>query len=200
MIEKEPGLVSRYSDSVTGWTVGATGFDCRRGVRIFFSSPPRPDRDLGPTQLPIQWVPGVKQPEREDDHSPPSSANVKNTWKYTSTLQYAFTSWCLVKHRSNFTFHNGREIVLNFKRKTKCLGQGLEVISKTPGSQQYAASRSVLIVMANSWWLPKWRHHSPSTGLDSTVTACAHHCLYGTETNYIIFGTETSKYYTASCF
>jgi hypothetical protein len=45
---------------------------------------------LGPTQLPIQWVLGalslgVKRPEREADHSPPSSAEVKNAWSYTST-------------------------------------------------------------------------------------------------------------------
>jgi hypothetical protein len=37
---------------------------------------------LGPTQPPIQWVPralslGVKRPGREIDHSPPSSAEVK---------------------------------------------------------------------------------------------------------------------------
>jgi hypothetical protein len=31
---------------------------------------------------PIQWV---KQPEREADHSPPSTANVKNAWRDTST-------------------------------------------------------------------------------------------------------------------
>jgi hypothetical protein len=29
--------------------------------------------------------PGVKRPEREADHSPPSSAEVKNAWSYTST-------------------------------------------------------------------------------------------------------------------
>jgi hypothetical protein len=42
------------------------------------------------TQTPTQWVPGtlslgVKQPGREADHSPPSSAEVKNAWSYTST-------------------------------------------------------------------------------------------------------------------
>jgi hypothetical protein len=50
---------------------------------------------LGPTQPPIQWVPGafslgVKRQRREADHSPPSSAEVKNAWIYTSTPQYIF--------------------------------------------------------------------------------------------------------------
>jgi hypothetical protein len=45
---------------------------------------------LGPTQPPIQWVPGalsleVKRPGREAHHSPPSSAEVKNAWRYIST-------------------------------------------------------------------------------------------------------------------
>jgi hypothetical protein len=45
---------------------------------------------LGPTQPPIQCVPGalslgVKRPEREADRSPPSSADVRNVWSYTST-------------------------------------------------------------------------------------------------------------------
>jgi hypothetical protein len=44
---------------------------------------------LVPTQPPIQWVPGalslaVKRRAREADHSPPSSAKVKNAWSYTS--------------------------------------------------------------------------------------------------------------------
>jgi hypothetical protein len=39
----------------------------------FFSSTPCPDRSLGPTQPPIQWVKGalsleVKRPGREADH------------------------------------------------------------------------------------------------------------------------------------
>jgi len=45
---------------------------------------------LGPTQPPVQWLPrtlttGVKRPRREADHSPPSSAEVKNERSYTST-------------------------------------------------------------------------------------------------------------------
>jgi hypothetical protein len=46
----------------------------------------------------------VKRPGREADHSPPSSGEIKNAWSYTSTPQYVFTAWCLVKHRDNFTF------------------------------------------------------------------------------------------------
>jgi hypothetical protein len=41
---------------------------------------------------------GIKRPGREVDHSPPSSAEVKNAWSYTSILpQYVFMPWCSVK-------------------------------------------------------------------------------------------------------
>jgi hypothetical protein len=57
------------------------GFDSRWGLGIFlFTTASR--TALGPTQPPIQWVPGalslwVKRPGREADYSPPSSAEVK---------------------------------------------------------------------------------------------------------------------------
>jgi hypothetical protein len=46
---------------------------------------------LEPTQPPIQWIPralslGVKQPGCETNYLPPSSAEVKIAWSYTSTL------------------------------------------------------------------------------------------------------------------
>jgi hypothetical protein len=75
--------------SATGWTIGVLGFDSRRELGIFlYTTECR--TTLGPTQPPIQWVPGalsleVKRPERESDHSTPSSAEVKNAWSYTST-------------------------------------------------------------------------------------------------------------------
>jgi hypothetical protein len=54
-----------------------------RGQRIFpLTSVSRPA--LGPTQPPVQWVPGVlspgakARPGRNADHSPPSSAEVMN--------------------------------------------------------------------------------------------------------------------------
>jgi len=57
---------------------------------------------MGPTQPPIQWVPGtvspkVKRPVRKGDHSRPSSAQIKNAWSYNSSPQYVFMVWCLVK-------------------------------------------------------------------------------------------------------
>jgi hypothetical protein len=36
------------------------------------------------------------QPEREADHSPLASAEVKKIWIYTSTPPYAFMSYCLI--------------------------------------------------------------------------------------------------------
>jgi hypothetical protein len=57
------------------------GFDSRRWLGIFlFSIASR--TALRPAQPPIQWVTGalslgVKRPVREADHSPPSSAEVK---------------------------------------------------------------------------------------------------------------------------
>jgi hypothetical protein len=71
--------------------------------REFFSSPQSPDQ-LGPTQPPIQRLLGVKQSGCEADHSPPSSAEVKNAWKYTSTLPYVLMAWCLLKLRDKLTF------------------------------------------------------------------------------------------------
>jgi hypothetical protein len=48
---------------------------------LLFATASRPT--LGPTQVHIQWVPGiltlgVKRPGREVDHLPPSTAEVKN--------------------------------------------------------------------------------------------------------------------------
>jgi hypothetical protein len=68
------------------------------------SSLSRPERLWGPPSLLSTGYLGLKRPGREADHSPPSSAEVKNAWGYTSTPQYVFMAWCLVKHRDNFAF------------------------------------------------------------------------------------------------
>jgi hypothetical protein len=54
------------------------------GSRIFASSH-RPERLRGLPSPPIRWHRGVKLPEREADHLPPTSAEFKKTWIYTHT-------------------------------------------------------------------------------------------------------------------
>jgi hypothetical protein len=70
------------SGTALGYGLGDRGFESRQGLGIFlFTTSSR--RALGPTQPPFQWVLGalslgVKQrPRREADHSPSSSAEVK---------------------------------------------------------------------------------------------------------------------------
>jgi hypothetical protein len=80
---------SRLDNSVsivTDYGLGSWGSIPGKGkIRLFFtaSSPA-----LGPTQPPIQWVPGalsqgIKQQGREADHSTPPSAAVKNVGAIT---------------------------------------------------------------------------------------------------------------------
>jgi hypothetical protein len=96
--------------TVTG--LQATGLIPGRGTEgISFSLSLLPDRLWRPL-FPIQWVPraltpGIKLSEREYNHSPPSSAEVKKGRIFTSTRPYVFKSCYLVKHRndSNFTFN-----------------------------------------------------------------------------------------------
>jgi hypothetical protein len=89
------------------WTIGFLGFYSQKGAGNF-SLHHGVQTALEQTQPPIQSIPGalslgVKRPGREAYHSLLSSAEVKNVWSYTSTLQYVFMAWCLVKHRDNFT-------------------------------------------------------------------------------------------------
>jgi hypothetical protein len=89
--------------------VGVLGFDYWQGLGIFlFTTASR--TALGPTQPRIQWVPGalslgVKRPRREADHSPPSSAEVKE-WVGLYLHSPSTPSWrgAQLKHRDNFTF------------------------------------------------------------------------------------------------
>jgi len=60
------------------------------------------ERGTHPASYPVDT--GLKQPGRVFGNSPPSSAEVKNLCSYTSSPNYAFMAWCLVKHRGNFTY------------------------------------------------------------------------------------------------
>jgi hypothetical protein len=59
-------------------------------------------------QTPIQWVSeapslGIKWLGNEADHSPPSSAKLKNALSYTFTPQYTFMAWFSVKKSTGTT-------------------------------------------------------------------------------------------------
>jgi hypothetical protein len=78
VFHEQPGQLSVVK---LGYELDVGGLESRQGVGNFlFTTSSRPS--LGPTQTPIQEVPGalsigVKRPGREADHSPPFSAEVK---------------------------------------------------------------------------------------------------------------------------
>jgi hypothetical protein len=88
--------------------IGQPEFYPRQGQLSIFSPPPRPDWLYGPSSLLSKGhrggggCPGLKSPGCEADHSPTSSAEVKNERSYTFTPQYVFMAWFLFKHMDNF--------------------------------------------------------------------------------------------------
>jgi hypothetical protein len=102
-------IITHLLDDFAYLTIGVLGFDSRLGLGIFlFTTAYR--TALGPTQPPIQWVPGVlslgvKRPEREADHSSPSSAK-PNEWVELYVHSPNTPSWrgAQLKHGDNFTF------------------------------------------------------------------------------------------------
>jgi hypothetical protein len=79
---------------VTELRAGRPGFDSGQGQGLFlFVTASRPT--LGPTQPSMKWVPralspGVKRPEHETDHSPPSGAEIMNVGIRTPTTSCVF--------------------------------------------------------------------------------------------------------------
>jgi hypothetical protein len=67
-------LSSRYSDWLWAGRPRGQSSSPGRVKNFFFSMSSRPA--LESTQPPIQWIPGVKRPGREADHSPQASAEV----------------------------------------------------------------------------------------------------------------------------
>jgi hypothetical protein len=81
------GIAQSVRQLITGWTTEGSEFESR----ISFS-PRRPDLFWAPFSLLSNGaiISGVKRQRREADHSPPSRAEFKNTWIYTSTPSYTF--------------------------------------------------------------------------------------------------------------
>ena len=92
------GTVTRLGAGVSGVRTLAEG-------KRFFFSPNRPDRPWGSTSLLHNGYrgtlhSGLQRPEREADHSPPYSAEVKNKYSYNSTPLHVFMAYA----RANATF------------------------------------------------------------------------------------------------
>jgi hypothetical protein len=119
------GIAQWYS---VGYGLNDQGFESRQGLEIFLLTTTYIPA-LGPTQPPIKWVPGalslgVKRPGHEAEHSPPSSAEVKesvelylhshstpswrgaqlNTGNACYILEHTFSKWELddLGHNVNF--------------------------------------------------------------------------------------------------
>jgi hypothetical protein len=94
-------LISRSRDNAVGTAAGYGLDDGGVGVRgsvgsRIFSSARRPDRFWGPPSLLSNGYgapsPGVERPGREADHSPPTSAEIKEMWSI-NPLPHT-PSWC----------------------------------------------------------------------------------------------------------
>jgi hypothetical protein len=124
LVKKFSAFYSRFHKSgiPLGYGLDNRGFESRQELVILqFTTASRPT--LRPNHPPIQGAPGtlflvIKRPEREADHSPPSSAEVKNSLALPPLPKYAFVAWCLVKHRDNytFTFTTARHLSLTWVR------------------------------------------------------------------------------------
>jgi hypothetical protein len=70
------------------------GFETRQGLEIFLlTTAYKPDFWGPPSFLSNGYqgvCPRVKRSRREAEHLPPSSAEVKNAWSFTSTPQHVF--------------------------------------------------------------------------------------------------------------
>jgi hypothetical protein len=131
---------------------------------------------VGPTLPPIQWVPGalspvIKRPGRENDHSPPTNAEVKKTWAYTSTppirlhgvvLNY-LNVWTTLSYF--YLFQALRQFFVDFLSSWASIGP----------------------VMARHWWT--LFHHS---------RRCMTHVLEGTSWNSLRINESSSSHMDSS--
>jgi hypothetical protein len=117
-----------------GWTAGVR-FSTWKGIFLLAmkSRPALGDHPASYSRVPGAVSPGGKAMRREADHSPPSSAEVKNAWSYTSTLPHVFKVLYLIKYGENFTFHF-------------CLGESLASVKSLSLSTINIYRQSVMVV------------------------------------------------------
>jgi hypothetical protein len=119
---RDSSVIQRWA---TGWMIGE--FESGQGLGIFlFTTVSIPA--LGPTQPPIQWVPGapslgIKRPRREADHSLPSSAEIKECVElYLHSPNTPSWRGAQLKHRDNFTFTFTTDMFIPLSNVIKLLG------------------------------------------------------------------------------
>ena len=101
---------SRYSDYATGWMVRCSYRNRKQNISVF-SKTSRPV--LRPAQPPVQWLPGflkgAKQPEREANHSPPSSTELylKSPYMPSWRRKGLYLSTCYFYTHTNWKFDEG---------------------------------------------------------------------------------------------
>jgi hypothetical protein len=78
---------------------------------------------LGPSQSLTELEPGVKQPGCEADHSPPSSAEVRNAWSCTFPPPYVFMVCCLIEQRTCL-----HDMLLSYTQGQFCLHQFVNIV------------------------------------------------------------------------
>jgi len=94
------GVVS--VSTVTRQWAGRPGFDFWQG-QGFFSHHVQTGSGAHPASYTMETSSqGVKWPVREADHSPSTSVEIKNVWRYSSSSRYVFMAYRLFKHRDNF--------------------------------------------------------------------------------------------------
>jgi hypothetical protein len=99
VLSKEP---SYLSGTTLGYGLDDRGFESRKGLGIFFHHRVQTGSGTHPASYPMGTrgsFPGVKRPGREADHSPLSSAEIKNTLNYTSTPPIRLQSVVLSKEK-----------------------------------------------------------------------------------------------------
>jgi hypothetical protein len=91
--QREPLDLNFTYELYTGSTTEGSEFESRWGQEFPLLHVFQTYSGVHPTSYPTGtsfFSSAVKRPELEADHSPPTSAEVKKTWVYTSTLPYAF--------------------------------------------------------------------------------------------------------------
>jgi hypothetical protein len=93
--------LGQYDDYVTGWMTKESTFYSLQWWRLFLHRSVQNDSGVHPAYYIVRYVSsfhgGLKWPLCEINHSLPSTAEIKNAWRYTSILPLSLVVWCLIK-------------------------------------------------------------------------------------------------------